>query len=293
MSLELIQRVETHTRDHDGNGPVATPVPGLWLLRSDHEKPPSHLVFRPSLCIVVQGAKWAVFGGRHLDYGAGQALVISVESPALGRVVEASPEAPYLGIIIEFDLPIMREVAETLGASPALQASGDSGVFVTDFDGPLAECTLRLVRLIDTPAAIALLHPTIMREVAYWLLSGPHAAEIARMVLTEHHAHRVIGAIHHLRDHYAQPMRVDDLAARAKMSASAFHRRFRSITSMTPLQYQKQMRLLEARRMMVADGITAESAGAAVGYESPSQFSREYSRMFGAPPHRDTRQQKA
>ena len=291
--MELVQRVESNTRDHDGNGLVGTPVPGLWLLRSNHPKPPGHLIFRPSLCIVVQGAKWAVFGGRHLDYGAGQALVISVESPALGRVVQASPEKPYLGIVIEFDLPIMREVAETLGASPSLQASGDSGVFVTNFDGPLADCTLRLMRLIDTPAAIPLLHPTVMREVAYWLLSGPHAAEIARMVLTEHHAHRVIGAIHHLRDHFDQPMRVDDLAARAKMSASAFHRRFRSITSMTPLQYQKQMRLLEARRMMVADGVNAASAGSAVGYESASQFSREYSRMFGAPPHRDTRQQKA
>jgi transcriptional regulator GlxA family with amidase domain len=146
---------------------------------------------------------------------------------------------------------------------------------------------------VDTPAAIPMLRPTIMREVAYWLLSGPHASEIARMVLTEHHAHRVIGAIHYLRDHFNQPMRVEDLAARARMSASAFHRQFRSITAMTPLQYQKQMRLMEARRMMLVDGVSAESAGSAVGYESPSQFSREYSRMFGAPPLRDTRRQLA
>ena len=289
MTPELTKALLRHTASQDQYGPYLTDVPGLVLLRSDHERPPAHLIFKPALCIVVQGAKWAVFGDRHMDYRAGQALIVSVETPALGRVAEASPTEPFLGIIVEFDLAIMREVADELG-TPAPGGDGPgSGVFVTDFDGPLADCTLRLVRLLDTPRAIAVLYPAIMREIAYWLLSGPHGAEVARMVLANTHAHRVITAIHQLRDRFCEPMRIDDLAAAAQMSASAFHRQFRRLTAMTPLQYQKQMRLLEARRLMVGEAASAETAAFAVGYESASQFSREYSRMFGLPPRRDAK----
>jgi AraC-like DNA-binding protein len=289
MISELTRALLRHTDRQDHDGPYLTDIPGLVLLRSDHERPPAHLIFKPALCIVVQGAKWAVFGDRHMDYRAGQALIVSVETPALGRVAEASPTEPFLGIIIEFDLAIMREVADAL-ATPAPVGEGPGfGVFVTDFDGPLADCTVRLVRLLDTPQAIPLLQPAIMREIAYWLLSGPHRAEVARMVLANTHAHRVIAAIHRLRDHFAEPMRIDDLAASAQMSPSAFHRQFRRLTAMTPLQYQKQMRLLEARRLMVGEAASAETAAFAVGYESASQFSREYSRMFGLPPRRDAK----
>jgi AraC-like DNA-binding protein len=289
MTSELVHALLRHTADQEQYGPVVTDVAGMVLLRSDHERPPVHLIFKPALCIVVQGAKWAVFGDQHMDYRAGQALIVSVETPALGRVAQASPTEPFLGIIIEFDLAIMREVADTLG-TPAPGGEGPgSGVFVTDFAGPLADCTLRLVRLLDTPKAIPVLQPAIMREIAYWLLSGPHGAEVARMVLANTHAHRVIAAIHRLRDRFAEPVRIDDLAASAQMSASAFHRQFRRLTAMTPLQYQKQMRLLEARRLMVGEAASAETAAFAVGYESASQFSREYSRMFGLPPRRDAK----
>jgi AraC-like DNA-binding protein len=289
MTSELVHALLRHTADQEQYGPFVTDVTGMVLLRSDHERPPVHLIFKPALCIVVQGAKWAVFGDQHMDYRAGQALIVSVETPALGRVAQASPTEPFLGIIIEFDLAIMREVADTLG-TPAPGGEGPgSGVFVTDFAGPLADCTLRLVRLLDTPKAIPVLQPAIMREIAYWLLSGPHGAEVARMVLANTHAHRVIAAIHRLRDRFAEPVRIDDLAASAQMSASAFHRQFRRFTAMTPLQYQKQMRLLEARRLMVGEAASAETAAFAVGYESASQFSREYSRMFGLPPRRDAK----
>ncbi|MGY3230605.1 AraC-like DNA-binding protein [Luteibacter sp. HA06] len=289
MTSELVRALLRHMADQEHYGPVVTDVAGMVLLRSDNERPPTHLIFKPALCIVVQGAKWAVFGDRHMDYRAGQALIVSVETPALGRVAQASPTEPFLGIIIEFDLAIMREVADALG-TPAPGGEGPgSGVFVTDFDGPLADCTLRLVRLLDTPKAIPVLQPAIMREIAYWLLSGPHGAEVARMVLANTHAHRVIAAIHRLRDRFAETVRIEDLAASAQMSASAFHRQFRRLTAMTPLQYQKQMRLLEARRLMVGEAASAETAAFAVGYESASQFSREYSRMFGLPPRRDAK----
>ena len=156
-----------------------------------------------------------------------------------------------------------------------------------DFDGPLEDCALRLMRLLDTPPAIPVLYPAIMREICYWLLTGPRGREIVSMTLTNSHAHKVISAIHLLRDRFTQPVRIGELASVAQMSPSAFHRQFKAITSMTPLQYQKQLRLLEARRLMVAHAMNVETAAFQVGYESPSQFSREYSRLFAVSPRRD------
>ncbi len=284
---EFIDVVRRYTDAHKGISPVATLIPGLQLLRSDHEKRPNYILFKPALCVVVQGAKWAIFGGQRMDYRAGQALVISLEMPALGTVAEASPEEPYLGFILEFDLGVMREVMESLQAPPTVGREVRQGVFVTDFDGPLADSTLRLVKLLETPEAIPALYPAVMREVCYWLLTGAHGGEVMRMTLGKSHTERVLRAIHSLRDRFSEPVRMRDLAKLAQMSASAFHRQFKAITSMTPLQYQKQLRLLEARRLMLADEVTVETAAFRVGYESASQFSREYSRLFGVPPRRD------
>lgn len=181
----------------------------------------------------------------------------------------------------------MREVMDKLDAPPEASHKVGGGVCVTDFDGPLADCALRMVRLLNTPEAIPVLYPAIMREICYWLLTGPHGGEIVKMTLTNSHAHRVISAIHTLRDRFAEPVRIEELTSIAQMSSLAFHRQFKAITSMTPLQYQKQLRLLEARRLMVSDAINVETAAFQVGYESPSQFSREYSRMFATSPRRD------
>jgi transcriptional regulator GlxA family with amidase domain len=178
-------------------------------------------------------------------------------------------------------------VLETLDAPPQTDGKVTSGVFVTDFDGPIADCVLRMVRLLDTPKAIPTLRPLVMREICYWLLTGPHGGDVASMVLGSSHTKTMLQAIHSLRVNFAQPVRIEELAASAQMSSSAFHRQFKQITSMTPLQYQKQLRLLEARRLMLTDAASAENAAYQVGYESTSQFSREYTRMFGAPPRRD------
>jgi AraC-like DNA-binding protein len=245
------------------------------------------MVFKPALCIVGQGAKWAVFGEKRIDYRAGQALVVSIEMPTFGTVAEASPTEPYLGVIIEFDLGIMREVMEKLNLLPAEGGATGRGVFLANIDGPLAECALRMVRLYETPDAIPILYPLIMREVCYWLLTGPHRPEIMSMTLGRSHTRNIISAIHWLRDPFREPIRISELAAIAQMSPSAFHRKFKASTSVSPLQYQKQLRLLEARRRMVADESNVETAAFEVGYESPSQFSREYLRMFGDPPKRD------
>lgn len=285
MNRELVSTLLRLTAS--GSSPFVTAIDGLTLLRSDHEKRPNHLIFKPALCIVVQGAKWAIFGRRRLDYGAGQALVVTAELPAFGRVAVASPTEPYLGIIVEFDLAIMREVLDSLEQPPAVEEGARPAVVVTDFDGPLAEATLRLVRLLDTPKAIPLLRPGIMREISYWLLTGPHGGQVIRMTLANSHERRVIRAIHTLRGHFAEPIRIEDLAQVARMSPSVFHRHFKAVTALTPLQYQKRLRLIEARRLMAFDDANVETAAFAVGYESPSQFSREYSRMFGTPPRRD------
>jgi AraC-like DNA-binding protein len=285
---ELVDAVTRYTKRQTGASPFRTAIDGLTILRSDHETRPTHLIFKPALCIVVQGAKRGIVGDRRIDYGAGQALVVSIEMPILSRVVEASPSEPYLGVIIEFDLAIMREVYGALTAPPRPdgQAGAAAGIFVTDFGGPLADCTLRMVRLLGAPDAIPVLYPAIMREICYWLLAGPQGGEVARLVLAKSHEQRIIRAIHALRARFTKPVRVEELAAVARMSSSAFHRQFKAVTSMTPLQYQKQLRLLEARRLMV-DGANVETAAYRVGYDSASQFSREYARLFGAPPRRD------
>jgi transcriptional regulator GlxA family with amidase domain len=245
------------------------------------------MIMKPALCVVAQGMKWSTFGERRYEYKPGQALVVSVEMPAFSRVATPTSTEPYLAVAIEFDLAVMREVVERLDAPPVRQEHSGHGVFVTDFDGPLADCVLRMVRLLDTPRAIPVIAPLIMREICYWLLTGPHGGEVAKVALANSHAQRVVTAIHALRDQFAETIRIEELAAVAQMSPSAFHRQFKALTSMTPLQYQKQLRLLEARHLMVTGAANAESAAWRVGSESASQFSREYARMFGAPPRRD------
>ena len=287
MPSPLVDAVRRFTEIQPGESPFVTAIEGLTIFRSDHEKQPNHVIFRPALCIVVQGAKWVMFGDRRFDYRAGQALVVSVEMPLYGRVAEASPSEPYLGVIIEFDLAIMREVLEGLSSPTRPGGEPRPGLFVVDLDEPLTDCILRMVRLLGTPGAIPVLRPSILREICYWLLTGPHGGEIAGIALANPHTQSVIRAIHTLRDRFAEPVRIEELAGIARMSGSAFHRQFKAITSMTPLQYQKHLRLLEARRLLVTDAANVEAVAFQVGYESPSQFNREYSRMFGAPPRRD------
>ena len=278
-----------YTERQPGQSPFATAIDRMVIMRSDHPKPPSHMIFRPSMCIVAQGAKWATFGGDQLEYRAGQALVIGVETPSIGRVVEASPGEPCLVLAFELDLAIMRSVAEDFDPPPRSSGEPGRGVLVTDFEGPLADCALRLVRLLETPRAIPALYPVIMREICYWLLTGPHGGDVARLTLANSPSRPVMNALHNLRDRFRETVRVEELAATARLSASAFHRQFKALTAMTPLQYQKQLRLLEARRLMVSNAFNVETACFEVGYESPSQFSRDYSRMFGSSPKRDAR----
>nr|WP_276583536.1 AraC family transcriptional regulator [Pseudomonas sp. RIT-PI-S] len=279
----------SYTNAQPGAGPYVTPIADVLILRSDQKKPPVHRVSAPAICIVAQGAKWAMFGDSRFDYRAGEALIVGVEAPSLGRVLQASPDEPCLVLAIALDLTLLRDVAETLDTFGGPDDSSAGGFFVADFQGPLSECALRIVRLLDTPQAISTIYPLIMQEMYFWLLTGPHGRQIARMALANQPSGRIKNAVDSLRARFSQPVRLDELAAAAQLSPSAFHRQFKALTSLTPLQYQKQLRLLEARRLMTSQGVNVETAAFQVGYESQSQFSREYSRMFGEPPKRHLR----
>jgi hypothetical protein len=234
MLKALAEAVARYTETREGESPFSTAIEGLTILRSDHEKSPDHMIFKPALCIVVQGAKWAIFGEKRYDYRAGQALVVSVEMPALGRVAEASPREPCLVVILEFDLSAMREVLESLETPIAATENFGLGVFVSDFDGPLCDCMLRLVRLLETPEVIPVLSPLIMREIFYWLLTGPQGGQVAKIALANGHAESVIRAIHTLRSRFTETVKIEELALIAQMSPSAFQGDYRDNTATVP-----------------------------------------------------------
>lgn len=274
------------------DGAFETPVPGFRVLRTHTGVPPRHMGYRPSLCVVAQGAKEMLVGDTTVTYGEMQCLVVTIEAPVLSQIVRASPERPFAGCVLNLDPDILFDVASRLEKTPARRAS-DFGMTVTDLDDRITSSLLRLLEIADQPDAVEILYPGVMREIAYWLLTGPAGRNIALMVLPDGPSQKIVRAIHHMRDHFETPLSVAQLAGTAGMSPSAFHQHFKAMTSMAPLQYQKHLRLLEARRRMLTDGEKAGAAAHSVGYESVSQFSREYARMFGSPPRRETQAARA
>ncbi|MBP1848212.1 AraC-like DNA-binding protein [Rhizobium petrolearium] len=270
-----------------GQGLFPTAIDGFNIVRSFQSMMPMRNIYRPSLCVVLEGAKELHFGDERLSYGTMECLVVSVGLPATGRIVEASEEVPYVGVLIDFDVATMRDVLEQLDALPIQSEESGPCAFVAKVDQPLADCILRLVKLLATPKAIPVLAPSIVREICYWLLSGPHGGEICKLALPESNIERVVRAVSVLHTNFAETLRVEHLADIARMSPSSFHQHFKALTSMTPLQFQKQLRLLEARRLMVTEAANVAEAAYKVGYESASQFSREYSRTFGIAPKQD------
>ncbi|WP_158907040.1 AraC family transcriptional regulator [Burkholderia sp. L27(2015)] len=288
MSPTLIAALNQYMDSNGGDdGALVTPIEGLFLMRSTCERLPYHVVYKPALCITVQGAKQILFGDKQFDYGEMQALVVSAELPGVGRVTRASIREPYLGIALLLDLGILREVAAQLSPPPKPNDNARMGVFAMDVDGPLADCIGRIIQMLGTPQAATILYPAIMREISYWLLTGESAGEICKLASPNSRTQRIAEAIWLLRDDIARPIRIEQLADTAQMSPSSFYQHFKLLTSLTPIQYQKQLRLLEARRLMVEDGANVTGAAYRVGYESVSQFSREYARMFGTSPKRD------
>lgn len=287
MKTDLVEAFTSYVAAHGGPDALShTPVENLFVMCSTKERLPFRKMYKPSICIVAQGAKRIEVAQTVLTYPAGTALAISVELPGYGSVTQASPEKPFLGMTIEFDMDLIKSVLDTLGRPPSIEANG-SGLFVEHLNDAQQDCVARLIRLFATPEAVPVLYPSIMREFYYWLLVGPNGGEIAKMVRAESHTQRIADAIFHLRRDFRRAVRIEELADVACMSPSSFHHHFKTLTSMTPLQYQKQLRLIEARRLMVMEAANVTKAAFDVGYESPSQFSREYSRLFGCPPKQD------
>ena len=268
-----------------GTGICSTAMPHLSLIRADAPSTPTPAVYEASLCLIAQGSKRVSIGEHSVVYDAAHYLLVSVELPLVGHVLDASPERPYLCCKIDLDAVILADLMASEGGGVARTDLPVLGVYPGDPD--LIDAACRLVGLLDRPDTIRALAPLIEREILYRLLTGPHGPMLRHIATAGSHLNQVSRAIAAIRRRFDAPIRIDDVAAEAGMSSSSLHVHFKAITRMTPLEYQKQLRLQEARRLMLAEGATASTAGFAVGYESPSQFSREYRRLFGAPPRAD------
>lgn len=272
-------------RHAPASGMAATGVPRLTLIRANRLSEPMPAVYEASLCLIAQGSKRVSLGERSVVYDAARYLLVSVDLPLVGHVLEASEDRPYLCCKINLDQAALADLVMAEGS--ARQRHGLPALAVYPADPDLVDAACRLVQLLDRPQSIATLAPLIEREIFYRLLIGPHGAMLRHMASADSRLCQISRAIATIRDGFRSQLRIEDIASAAGMSASSLHAHFKAITHMTPLDYQKQLRLQEARRLMLVAGTSAGSAGFAVGYESPSQFSREYRRLFGAPPRQD------
>ncbi len=269
------------------HGIFETAIPNFALHRATHATSINHRLYRPAICVIAQGAKRVMVAKQNLMYRAGQALVVSLEMPLSGRIAVASEESPFLGVSIGFDMAVLREVYAELEPTQMQASKAGPAAYIVDLEDAVIDCALRAVLLLDTPKAIPVLYPAVMRELCYRLLTGPYGEKIAQLALAGNATQKISASIYKLRESFNKPLRVGDLAKTAQMSPSSFYQHFKALTSLSPLQYQKQLRLLEGRRLMMSGIVNAETAAYEVGYESASEFSREYSRMFGEPPRRD------
>lgn len=290
MNTPLIEAARRYADTHvDAHGVAATPFPGLVILRETAPTPLTYAISRPLVALVLQGSKRVAMGTSIFDFGAGESLLITTDVPTVSQITRASLGRPYYSFVIELDLAIIENLVVEMGSAPF--SAGDP-VRVEPTEAEVSDAALRIMRLLDRPSSLPVLKDQSIRELHFWLLSGRHGGAIRALGVTDSHAQRIGRAVAVIRSDFARPLRVEQLAGVAAMSLSAFHAHFRAITSLTPLQFQKQLRLIEARRAMLADGATVSSAAADVGYESVPQFTREYRRMFGLPPAQDIRAAK-
>jgi AraC-like DNA-binding protein len=270
-----------------GDGIHPTLIQGLQCIRlsARHQELPH--VYQPCVCVIVQGAKQVLLEEEIYRYTPMQILAVSVDLPLLGQVTEASAESPYLCLAIDIDARTIADLITASGDAGWRRGETARGLFVGDLDDALLESVVRLARLLDAPRDMPVLAPLALREFHYRLLMSPYGSAIAQMGIAGSNTHKIGQVIRRIKSHYSEPIRVEELASLANMSPSSFHQHFKAVTAMSPVQYQKRLRLTEARHMLLAEQADAASAAYRVGYQSVSQFSREYARMFGAPPRRD------
>jgi len=284
-TIDLEKLAAAVKRHATADGTYDTAVPGLLLFRASATSNHNTGVYEPALCVVAQGAKEVLLAGEVYRYDPAHSLLVSVDLPVASRVVDASPGRPCLVVRVSIDSAMVGELL----AEGAAEPSGPPcrGIGASPVDPRLLDAVTRFVALLDHPRDIGPLAPLVLREITYRVLNGPQGARLRQIASARAPAHRIARAIRWLNDHFAERLRIESLAKRVGMSPSAFHLHFKGVTALSPLQYQKRLRLQEARRLMLGEGLDAGEAAFRVGYESPSQFGREYRRMFGAPPRRD------
>lgn len=285
MTTTLLETVRHYADAHsDQNGTARTPIPGLTAIRALTPGQLQYAINRPLVALVLQGRKRVTMGAHTFDFGAGESLLISADVPTVSQITRAGARLPYYSLVVELDPAVIASLIVEMKLAPEQQGFP---VRVDPTETEVADAALRLMRLLERPSSLPVLQAQLVREIHYWLLAGRHGAGIRALGVADSHAQRIARAVAIIRSEYARPLRIERLADAAAMSPSSFHQHFRAITSLSPLQFQKQLRLIEARRMMLEEGSEVSSAAFAVGYESVPQFTREYGRMFGLPPARD------
>ncbi|MBE2294005.1 MAG: AraC family transcriptional regulator [Phycisphaerales bacterium] len=268
-------------------GVFPTTVPGLNIGRHDIDQQRPPCFYRPSLGVVVQGVKKGIIGASSCTYRQGQCLVVGVDVPSSFHILEASVERPFLAIALELDPPLLAQLVAKIPPMAEDGAASLRGLFVEDAPPELLDALVRLLSLLDTPEQIEILAPIVIQEIHYRLLSGPQGRYLRQLNSYGSHGSQIARAVIWLRENYRDTFQVDALASKVHMATSTFHRYFKETTGLSPLQFHKQLRLYEAQRLMLSGEENASSAGSAVGYESATQFNREYKRLFGEPPRRD------
>jgi len=280
---ELVERIARAVRE-DG---TVEPLEGLHLNRSSLPTEPKHGVSKPTFCVIAQGSKEVRLGDTCHRYDPAHYLIATAELPIATQITEASEERPYLGLVLELDPTVVGSVMVEAGHLAPRSHSAVKAIDVSPVDAGLLDAVVRLVRLLDSPTEARFLAPLVTREIVYRLLTGEQGGRLHHVAALGGHGHRIARALERLRKDFDRPLRIEDIARELGMSVSGFHHHFKSVTAMSPLQFQKQLRLQEARRLMLGEDLDAASAGYRVGYGDASHFTREYKRLFGAPPMRD------
>ncbi|AHE56397.1 AraC family transcriptional regulator [Sphingomonas sanxanigenens] len=269
----------------DAGGIARTPIPGMTVVRATRVGELQYAIQRPLICLVAQGTKQVTMGSSSLTFRGGDLMLITADVPTISQISRATSMAPYLSFALHLDPALIADLSAEMKAAPI---EAGAALRLQPTDAEVADTALRLVRLLDRPASIPVLQAQLVREMHHWLLAGRHGPAIRHLGFPDSHAQRIARAVDVIRSDFAATLPVERLAAIAGMSQSTFHLHFRNVTSLSPLQFQKQLRLIEARRLMLAEGATPGNAAYAVGYESVPQFTREYRRLFGLPPVRET-----
>jgi AraC-like DNA-binding protein len=284
-SITTLARAIERFAQTDGDHPTA--IPALTLHRRKAPTEPLHCIYNLGLGVVAQGDKQVLLGGEAIDYGLGQSMLTTIDLPVVSHVARASTREPFLGLMLTLDVRSILQMASEMDAPRSRRDDTHRSISFEVLDDALLGPLVRLVNLLDEPALVPRLAPLIQQEITIRLLTGPHGPHLRHLVVAGSPGQQIAKAVAWLKQNFAQPLHGDDLADRAHMSPPSFRQHFRALTGVSPLQYQKQLRLQEARQLMLNQNFDAGGAAVSVGYESASQFSREYSRLFGAPPQRD------